>query len=193
MRRLRQSEAGIPGVDVAVSREVQPRDDVLRIEQRPQTLRFGRIDHARLDAAVIGDIARVSELIGPLWSSRQAQRSGCGEAHVKATELAQPGVEGAPIGRELRQSDGPPGPSDQPGGMPSGPTGESVALAHDDIGHALESEVVGDARADDPAADDDDVCLRWQHLVHICGETDGRKRAIRKPVHDQRTRARSGS
>ena len=145
MRSLRQSERRISGIDVAVPREVQACDYALRIEQRPQALRLGGIDHARLNAAVVGDITCVRELIGSLRSTREAQRSRSRETDVKAAELAQTGIEGAAIGRELRQGDGPPGPGNQPGSVPGGPAREGVALAHDDIGHTFESEVVCDA------------------------------------------------
>ena len=46
--------------------------------------------------------------------------------------------------------------ADQPGGMPGGAAGELALLEQHDVAPAELGEVVGDARADDAAADDDD-------------------------------------
>ena len=52
--------------------------------------------------------------------------------------------------------------------VPRGARVESVALDHGDIGHAAQGEVVRDADADDPAADDHDAVLAL-HASTPCG------------------------
>ncbi len=66
---------------------------------------------------------------------------------------------------------GHPGRGDQPGGVPGGPGGELVLLDQHDVGPAEVGQVVGDAAAGHPAADDDGprparqarVCPRLGH------------------------------
>ena len=50
--------------------------------------------------------------------------------------------------------------ADQSGGVPRGAVGELVLLEQHDVGLAHRGQVVGDAAADDAAADDHDPCLR---------------------------------
>ena len=57
------------------------------------------------------------------------------------------------LGQRMRAAD----LGDQPGGVPGRPRGEPHPLEHEHVGHAELRQVVGDRRADDPAADDHDL------------------------------------
>ncbi len=51
--------------------------------------------------------------------------------------------------------------ADEPGGVERRAAGQLVAFEEHDVGLAKLGQVVGDARAAEAAADDDDTCAAW--------------------------------
>jgi len=184
MGRLGQPECGVAGIDITVAGEVQARDDAGRIQQGPQSLDLREIDHVRLYAAVVRHISGVGKLVRALGSACQAEGSRGGESDIDTAEGTERRVELTPVGGKLRQGVRAPRTGDQAGGMPGRPARQGLALAHDDIGDALASKVVGDARTDDATAHDDDLGLRRGIIRCLRGEARGRQAPIGKAVHE---------
>jgi hypothetical protein len=63
---------------------------------------------------------------------------------------------------EPRQIVGRPKLAHQPGRMPGGSRGDLLTLEHDDVSHAPQCEMIGDAASDDAATHDDDLRVSWK-------------------------------
>ena len=89
------------------------------------------------------------------------RRPGDGQPTAGAVAGAEPGLglePGVEVGGVLHQPGaglGRPQLADQPGGVPGRAAGQRTLLEEHDVGPPELGQVVGDAAADDPAADDD--------------------------------------
>ena len=98
---------------------------------------------------------------------REPQASGAMPARRLAGLCLQRSVQLGAIAHQARQVAAAAQLPDQPRRVPRGAVRQLQPLQQHDVAHAALGEMVGDAAADDPAADDDDARLggqgRWVH------------------------------
>ncbi len=140
-------------IDPAVGRQVRGSEQPVRVEQRKQLGRALRRDDLERDADLVGDALDVTELVDSIGRGREAQGAGLVVGDVeRAVELDAASQQGAEVVAPgvLRA---------QTGRVPGRAGRELVLLEQHDVRLAEARQVVGEAAAADPAADDRDPGL----------------------------------
>ena len=155
-RALGQGHRDVDGVHSPVGGRVERREDVVGAGGREQLADLPGADLVHVDAAVPVEGRDPPVLLEAAFVGRDLDQPDRPEARRLPGLGLEPGVQvlgvHAQLGRGLR---GRAERDHQPGGVPGRPGREAVALEQHRVGPAQLGQVVGDRRADDPAADHD--------------------------------------
>ena len=134
---------------------VEAGQHVIGARQRPYRRDLGGGDLGILDAESVHPGCFPPQRLLPLRRGRQRDMADGAESGGVPGLGFQPGVQVARVpAEEQRGLVGHPGRGDQAGRVPGRSGGERVLLQQDHVGPAQVGQVVGDAAADHPAADD---------------------------------------
>jgi hypothetical protein len=162
---LGQRHGGVDRVDPAVLGDIEAGQHVVGAGGREELLDLARGDLVNVDAAVPVECGHPAVLLQPARFGGELDEAHLLQAGGEPGLRLQPGEQVAGVephlGGGLR---GGPEGDHEPGRVPGGAAGEPVAFQQHHVGPAQVRQVVGDGRADDPAAHDDDAgALRKCH------------------------------
>ena len=163
---LGQREGELLGDDLAVVGQPGGAEHVVGPQERP--LLPGRVgaDEVDVHPEPLGHGGGPAKLGHPLGRPRHDEAADLLPPGRVAGLPLQPGVQLGAVLVDPRHAVAGAEPADQPGRVPGRAAGEPALLQQDDVVPAELGEVVGDATADDPAADDDDLRLAGRRGVH---------------------------
>ena len=164
-RRIGIGKAG--GIDVAVAFDPRRPDDAGRLEQRKQLARLPCRDEIDMKVEALGHRRGPLQFLPARRRRREPQASRAMPARRLPGFRLQRSVQLGAIAHQARQVAAAAQLPDQPGRMPRGAVRELQTFQQHDVAHAALGQMVGDAAADDPAADDDDAGLCGQIHGHV--------------------------
>jgi len=128
-------------------------DEVVGAQQRPPLAQFVELEHPGLHPDRAGHRQPTQQLLEAVEVGGDRDRSAGAVAGGVAVVLLERLEQPRRVGRQPRQAVAGLQLRDQPRGVPGGATGELALLEHQHVGDPASSQVVGDAAADDAAAD----------------------------------------
>ncbi len=161
-RQPGQRLRGVDGIGLPILGQMHDADHIVRPHQRPQLAGLLRREQIDLQPEAARHRGAALQLFQPARIGGERQRSDLPEPGCVAAVFLERAVE---LGRVLREPGEVVGGAQlahQPGGVPGRARRQLLALEQDDIGDAAQGEMIGDAAADDAAADDDDLRSRWK-------------------------------
>ena len=153
-RTLGERHRGIDGIGLPVAGDVDRALDPRDIHQRIERLRLVQPDLVSLDAEAVAERGHAPDLGEPFVGAGDGQAALAAEAGRLAGLCLQRLVEADGIARELGQRRGRAELVDEARRVPRGAAGEMPALEEDHVAPPELGQVIGDAAADDAAADD---------------------------------------
>jgi hypothetical protein len=147
-------------------------DDVVDPAERPEAPHVVGADDVRLDVDVAAERHAALELGEPLVAPGDDQRPALLPVGAVPGLALEARVELRAVLHEPGHRPGAAEPADQPGRMPRRAGRQALALEQHDVGPAEPGEVIGDAGADDAAADDHRAGVGSQETS--CGVARGR-------------------
>jgi hypothetical protein len=154
-------------VGPALVGDVERRQHVVGAGQRPHGGDLGGRDLGVLDAEPVHPGRLAAQRVLPLATGGQREVPDRAEPGGVPGLGLQPGVQVARVpAEEQRGLVGHAGRGDQPGGVPGRPGGQPVLLEQNHVGPAQVREVVGDAAAGHPAADNHHLCPAGDSPAH---------------------------
>ena len=160
----RAGEVG--GVGLPVTGEPDGADEVVDLHQRVALLRLGRAQQGAVEVEGLGRRRRAPQLGHPVLGARHDEAAALLVAGREPGLLLQLGVE---PGRVLHQAGAALGGAQHPheaGRVPRRPRRELPLLEQQHVAPPQPREVVGDAGADHPAADHDDLGALGEARAH---------------------------
>ena len=153
-------------------------DQVVDMHERPEALQVLR--RAELDLRAVSARARgrALQLLPPLGIAGRVDRAGLAKAGGLAGLGLQLRIETDRIGEDGGKRRMRSGRAHQAGGMPCGAAGELLAFEQQHALAPAAREVVGEAEADNAAADDDDGCMGGEGRhdgASLCANASRRK------------------
>ncbi len=153
---LGQRPRGVDRVGHAVTGQEDPADQVVHSREGDHLGDGLLVEQLHLQAEDPGHRCLSLQLLEAFRIGRDAHRAGLTESGGLTGLGLQGREQSAGVLGEAGQVVCRPQLPDQAGGVPRRTAGQLLALQQHDIGHASSSEVVRNAAADDPTADDDD-------------------------------------
>ena len=156
-RPLGQRHGEVGRVGLAVAGQPDGADEVVGRHQRPALAGLLRREDLALQVERLGGRGGAAQLDHPVLGARDGDAAAALEPRAQPGLVLQPRVE---VGRVLHEAGaalGRPQLADQAGRVPRRAARQLALLEEQDVGLAGLGQVVGDARADDAAADDDDA------------------------------------
>ena len=153
-----QGSRGRGRLGPAVLRDQECADEIVGPHHRPNLADLVHRDLVRFNAEEAGHRRGATVLDYPVLRTGEVKRADLFPAGLDAGFGRQRGVELRAVVVNRCHGRGRTQPRDHPGGMPGRAAADPVLFQQEHVPDAELGQVVGSARSDDPAADDEDVC-----------------------------------
>src|SRR5262245_21424412 len=160
---LRERHRRVDRIGLTVARYEETTDDTSRIDQRVPLRDLGRREYLELHAEAVSDGRHALDFVEPVSGSRHRQAAATFETSRLPRLLLELCVQLCTVAIEFRQRCARTQLHHETGGVPGRAARERAALEQHNIGPAEFRQVIRDARADDPAADDHDARMWWKN------------------------------
>ncbi len=159
-RRVGVGQAG--RIDVAVAFDPRGADDAVELDQRKELARLPGRHQLDMEAEALGHRRRALEFLPARRRRGEAQAADAMPAGRLSGLRLELAVELGGVAHEAREIAAAAQLSDQSRRVPGGAVRQLQAFQQEHVALAALGEVIGDAAADDPAADDDDAAFSGQ-------------------------------
>src|SRR6185312_7414234 len=167
----------VDGVHLAVLRQEDTADRALEVVVRHALGDLARRDDLDLEAEALRHRRAALQLLEPPFGEGDGDRAVLLEAGRLAGLFLQPFEEARRVLGKLGEVAARPELADEAGRVPRRPRSELLAFEEHRVPDADPGEVIGDGRADDAAADDDDIGAGRKTLGHEKARGCGGRRA----------------